>query len=286
MKKASILSLFVLVLTACEIFNKTAPPGNPIARVGSNFLYESDVQHLVSERISKSDSELLVTNYIDQWITEQVINLTAEREVSNQNPDFEDALEKYKFTLLKNALEEKIILENLDSVISEDEIKTAYNQYKSYFTLDNPIFQIRLFGLQNPNSKQKILLSKLPNANQKELKELDDLGFQFAPSYNLNDSIWLELPQLYNLIPASLFPENKIKQKNIFLEATDSLGFEYYVWVKNYLPAGESPPFSYLKENIRGIILLNRKEKIISNYYRDLLQEAKQKKQIEIFHQN
>lgn len=278
--------LLVWVFTACEIFKKTDPPGNPIARVGSTFLYESDLQGIVSEEITGKDSIQFIENFIEEWTTEQVINAKAEKELSNRAPDFTEAIEKYRLTLLKNALEQKIITEKLDSIVSEQEIAEGYTQYKNYFRLDYPIFQLRLFAMESPNKKQKQLLSKLPNAKLSDLKELDDLGFQYALGYNLNDSTWIDLAQLYNLVPANLFPENKLKQKNNFLEATDSLGLEYYVWVKNYLPAGESPPFSYLKENIKGIILLNRKEAIISNYYRDLLQEAKQKKQIEIFHQN
>ena len=58
-----ILIVLLVVVNSCD-FIKKSDDRTPIARVNENYLYEDDINGLVSEGASKEDSTLLIQNFI------------------------------------------------------------------------------------------------------------------------------------------------------------------------------------------------------------------------------
>ncbi|MFT6930603.1 MAG: hypothetical protein ACJAQ7_002093, partial [Sediminicola sp.] len=64
-----LLSAFALLFlgASCEGIWKKKKDNKAIARVGEVYLYEEDIAPLITDNMSKADSVLLVSNYINTW---------------------------------------------------------------------------------------------------------------------------------------------------------------------------------------------------------------------------
>jgi hypothetical protein len=76
MEKLLLRTFFVLgfsiVFIACDYFEKSEDK-EVLARVNESYLYKEDIESLVDESISKEDSILIVTNFINRWATQQLL---------------------------------------------------------------------------------------------------------------------------------------------------------------------------------------------------------------------
>ena len=75
------MSKLLLILTLCTAlvgcdFLEPKSAKEPVARVNDTYLYQEDIQALISENTTKQDSISIVANYIQRWATQQVLSVT------------------------------------------------------------------------------------------------------------------------------------------------------------------------------------------------------------------
>ena len=59
----------------------------PVARVNDKVLYKKDLKKLFRQRVSSQDSIVVVKNYIDNWIKEQLMLSRAEMNLSEDEKE-------------------------------------------------------------------------------------------------------------------------------------------------------------------------------------------------------
>ena len=111
--------IIVLVLVI-GLFSCSKEEGSPLAKVYDNYLYEKDIEGLVPEGLSSSDSLSFVQNYIKQWVESQIILNKAKKNIDD---DFTRQLEDYKNSLILNSYEAKIVNQLIDTNVSQQEIE-------------------------------------------------------------------------------------------------------------------------------------------------------------------
>ena len=72
------MSKLLLILTLCTAlvgcdFLEPKSAKEPVARVNDTYLYQEDIQALISENTTKQDSISIVANYIQRWATQQLL---------------------------------------------------------------------------------------------------------------------------------------------------------------------------------------------------------------------
>lgn len=152
MKKVAIGLILILTLASCQ--NSRNGNGDKIvATVYDKILYQSDLQDVLYEGISFNDSLVRTKAFIDKWIRRQLLIHQAENTIDKSELDFSRQMEDYRNSLIIYKYESMLVKQNLDTVISEEEIE-------KYLKDNSPVEMDR-------ESVRKILL----NVRRKELIE-------------------------------------------------------------------------------------------------------------------
>jgi hypothetical protein len=255
---------------------------NVVARVNDIFLYEKDIQKLISEDTTPEDSILIVNNYINRWATQQLlidqarINLSAD-----QLEQYEKLVQEYQNDLLTEAYKNVIVSKQLDSTITEQEYRDYYETNKENFRLKDLLVKLRYVQLPVNYEGLASVREKLGRYNEKDRKSLNSQDYQFISS-NFNDSVWVRKEILLNTLPAIRDNSEQVLKKSNFTQLQDSLGV-YLVKIEDVLNPNDTAPLSYVKPTLKQIILNKRKLELIKKLETDITRDAIETNNFEIY---
>lgn len=275
MKKICILMVVVTVLVGCHRKSDAY-----VARAYDNYLYASDLKDLVPKGTSPEDSVAIVSAYINQWVQQMVVLEKANRNVSD---NFEKELQNYKNSLLTYEYERLIVEQMLDTNVSESEIEQYYEANRSNFVLRTGIVKVVYVKVPNglPSiAKFKKLLNRAP-LSDKNLMEVQQLASTYAEDYHFDRDEWIPFHSFRTAVPVEAYNESSFLHNNRYIEISDKQ-YTYIAQILDYKTVDDVSPLEYEHDNIRTIILNQRKIEIIKNMQRDLLKEANAKGKIEI----
>mgnify|MGYP000686652616 FL=1 len=277
----SFLLILFLFSVSCNQFKVSKE--EVIARVGSVYLYRTDLEKELDLFINKDDSILNTRNFIDQWARNQIILQQAKINLNLEEIESLDALiDQYKIDLYSNTYKQTVLNKSIDTIISVQELDSFLIQNQSIFKLNSPLYQVRYIQLPHDNVDVNEIKRSFQRFNTEDVYFLDSLSFQFT-NHILVDSVWINKSNLLSEI-SFLNQENlnKYIKKSQFFEIEDSLGV-YLFFVKNHLMKGDIPPNEVLSPTIKNIILNQRKLKFNKQFEKDILHDAIKSKTYEIY---
>lgn len=277
----SFLLILFLFSVSCNQFKVSKE--EVIARVGSVYLYRTDLEKELDLFINNDDSILNTRNFIDQWARNQIILQQAKINLNLEEIESLDALiDQYKIDLYSNTYKQTVLNKSIDTIISVQELDSFLIQNQSIFKLNSPLYQVRYIQLPHDNVDVNEIKRSFQRFNTEDVYFLDSLSFQFT-NHILVDSVWINKSNLLSEI-SFLNQENlnKYIKKSQFFEIEDSLGV-YLFFVKNHLMKGDIPPNEVLSPTIKNIILNQRKLKFNKQFEKDILHDAIKSKTYEIY---
>ena len=96
-----------------------------------------------------------------------------------------------------------------------------------------------------------------------------DYCSQFANKFDEFKNEWINFSELVNQLPVNISEPEKFLKQNKKIEVTDS-SFLYLINIKSFKLKQELSPFEYVKNNIKKIILNNRRLQLLKNLEQDL----------------
>ncbi|MCF6167304.1 hypothetical protein [Lutibacter sp.] len=281
--KYTYLISLVLVLQSCNYFTIKNDTRQPVARVNDTYLYKGDLKNIIiTKDISKQDSTLLVNNFINNWVKQQLLLSKAQINLENKTEKFEDLVQKYREDLFINSYKEAVVKQYLDTKITADDIDKFYAENSQNFKLNEELLKLKYIKI-GKNVLNKKELIKLFKSTKKE--DLDSLKGKelFFKSYHLNDSIWVKYSDLIAKVPILKTVEKRqLLKKDNFIQKEDSLSL-YLVTIKKVLKRNETAPKSYVTPTIKQMILHQRKLLLLRNIEETLIDDATKKQQFEIY---
>ena len=278
------ITIFLLstMVVSCDYFRAPKKP-KAIARVGENYLFQDDIVDLVPKGTSKKDSVAIVKSFIDRWATQKLLFEVAERNIGTDKvAEFKSLIEQYKIDLYTKAHIESLVIRQIDTIVTDEQIDDYYTKNKQYFKNSSELVKLRYINLVKENPKFAKIKSKFSSFTKKDRKELEQLAVQFK-SYAFNDSIWVDINQVYEKIP---FINLENKQKYI----SSGINFQYpdstTVWlvkINKVLPKDSPTPLEFLKPTIKQIIINNRKLELINTIEKEITNDAIKDKKYEIY---
>jgi hypothetical protein len=246
-------------------------------------LYQEDVKDVVPKGTTKKDSLAIIKSFINQWATKKLLFEAAERNLSNDKvSEFNVLMDQYKVDLYTKAYIEELVIRQVDTLVTEKQIVDYYEKNKQYFKNPAELVKLRYINLVKENPKFAKVKSKFSSFTKKDKKELEQLAVQFK-SYAFNDSIWVDINQVYEKIP---FINIENKQKYI----SSGMNFQYpdssTVWlvkVNKVLPKNSATPLEFLRPTIKQIIINNRKLKLINTLEKEITNDAIKDNKYEIY---
>lgn len=282
--KLSRLSQFLvaaLMLYSCSYFSTEEIPDEAVARVENKFLYRSELQQLMSPNISVEDSTEIVTNYINKWIEEELLLSRANLNLGETQKNVEQQIEAYRKSLLIYAYEQQVVEQLLDTVVKAEDIEAYYAQHQSDFELKDYIVKV-LYVKLSPNApKIKKVKEWILSNQEKDRNNMLDYCRQFADNFYLNDATWLYFDDLLKEVPLEVYNIDDFLRSKKMVEFNDE-NYVYMLRIVDFRLKNSISPMVLEKENIRNIILNQRKIKLVSEMIKDIYQDASGKGLFEI----
>lgn len=282
--KKKITIIFTLFLFSCDLIQDKSD--QILARVNDDYIFNSDLKKVFPENLSIEDSILFTNNFINNWAKRKLLFEKAliNLDESEQNELF-DLIDTYKNEIFSYAYQEKIVKSTMDTIINERSIVDYYDLNKSNFKLNQEIIKARYLILNNKNYNLKEVTNRFRSYKSKDLIFLDSISLQFNAFY-FNDSTWINKDIFF-----SKFPEinNRLKQNitnnKLFYKFQDSLEL-YLIRIIDYKNKNDIAPFDFIKPTLKQVLINKKKLEFISNFEKEIIEDALQKKEFEIYENN
>lgn len=245
-----------------------------IAVAGEKKLSEEEYRRFNFLSNAVKDSLFISKKLIDNWAKDEFFYQEAKQKLSPEDMDVDAEVEKYRKELINYKYEVKLIENNLDTTITQEEIQAYYDANRDNFILKDNIAKVNYFKIPLASKAIDKIKKAIYSSNPKDKEQLYNLCLQYADNYFINDSTWLLLEDIKKEIPQLReLPEYNFYAGRYF-EFSDSLAY-YYLKIKEIKVKNALSPINFEMNNIRKIILNQRKMKLIRQYKEQILEKAK-----------
>ncbi len=266
-------------MSSCSLFERT--DDILLARLGDSYLYESDLQSILNKDLSSADSLAFIQQYAQNWAQEELLLQKAELNIDLSEFDIDKRLEDYRRSLLIHAYEQKLIQQNNDTLVSVDALQSYYKAHSDDYILANDVVKLMMVKVSivapELDSIKKWVFAK----DTLNLEAIEAYAHQYAKRFYYNPNEWLNWQEFERFLPTSSENETFFKQTNT-LYLKDSLDV-YFVKLFDQKVQGEIAPLEYVEEEIKSILLNQKKLKTVDVIQSKLLEDAKKSKQFEIY---
>jgi hypothetical protein len=277
LKNYNYIILF-LIFFSCDSFEfqkkESLLSDQPIASVYDESLFKEDLNFLLPKNIDKNDSIVLTRSIINSWAIQQLLLKKAvENTLENDNAEINDLVRDYKQALLINSYKERLVKQQLDTIIEKEEIINYYKKNNNNFRLNEELIKTRYIHFSNDLIDKKEVLKFFKNGSIEDLEALELRQFSFKKMM-LNDSVWTPLENVLLKLP---FSRNDLLKKTDLIKKEDSLGLYLAVTI-DVLLRNQIAPLGYIEPTIKQMILHQRKLQLIRDIEKIIVKDAIQNK--------
>ncbi len=256
--------------------------GKLVARVFDYQLFTSDLREVIPAGIASDDSARRAENFINAWVKEKLLVHKAEINLGNEQKNVDKQLTDYRNSLIIYAYEKELVRQKLDTVVADDLIQKYYDEHPNDFELKDNILKVIYVKVDKKAPNIAKLRTLIQSEKPQDKKSLESYCKQFGQNYFLDDEVWLLFDDLLKEVPIETYNKELFLQNNRFVELADSASL-YFINIKGFMTRNSHSPLAFEKENIRNIIINQRKRDMIERMHTDLYKEAMENKDIEIY---
>jgi hypothetical protein len=273
MNKAVNILIIIILLTSCKSRTEQVKRV-ALAKVGDFVLYYDEIPRLLQPGSSPSDSTAMVQNYINKWAKKELLYIKAEQ---NLTPEYKDELEKQlketRTNLVIYQYQRQMMLEKMDTTITDEEIESYYATNEKNFLLNSNIIKALFIKVpvETPGL-DKIRLWARSN-EQKDLQQLESYCYQFAEKFDDFNEDWVTMDKLSIELPQDIVNQEDFLKRYTWFETRDSSSV-YLISIKDFRLRYSLAPFEYVKNDIKSIILNSRRFEFLQSLENGIYNEA------------
>ncbi|MCP4553070.1 MAG: hypothetical protein GY834_13770 [Bacteroidetes bacterium] len=281
MKKHIFGIIILIVITSCNV----KPTGSDeviLARVGNYHLYESELKSIIPPNANPSDSLSLIKNFVNSWIRENLLVYQAENNLTEKQMDFDKQIESYRNSLIIFQYESLLVSQQLDTIVTDEEIESYYDKNRNSFKLRQNIVKVDFVQI-NLNSPYINKIKSFIFTNNDNLTDsLEIYSKMYADRFFINDDQWLSFDNLMSIIPIKTYNQEAFLKNNRYIEIKEE-PYQYFINFLGFSIRNDISPLSFEKENIKSIILNRRKTALINKMHNELFENALNSDIVEIY---
>jgi hypothetical protein len=276
-----LISLILFTLQSCSLFREKELE-EPVARVFEYYLYPSDLEKVIPSGTNQEDSMLLAKRYTETWVKDMLMQQRAKQALSEEQRDFDSQIAEYHRSLLIYTYRQMLLQQKMDTVVSENEISSYYEENSRNFVLEQNVIRGTFIKvpLSAPNLDQLQRWSW--NNREQDLVEMEKYCLNYAEKYNDFNDTWVDFSTITDQLPVRISDPVRYLNSYRNITSNDSL-FRYMVHISDHLTIGEEAPLEWVTNEITNIILNKRKIKFIKDLEHRVYTEGVSKNQFEIY---
>lgn len=279
----------IVFLGGCDLIKMKDEGGtseiqdDPIARVGEQYLYGSDIEGITTAGMSREDSSERVQRYLDTWIRKQLLIQEAATKIEFDEADIERKMLDYKYSLMGYEYQSYYVNQNLNTDVTDEEIQAYYNDNIDNFILKQNIVRGKFIKLPKGAPKANKVKGLIKSDRAEDIEELNSYSLSYATQYQMDDSVWMVFDEVIKNSPFAEIP-NKVQflKNQKFSEQSDTQ-FLYFLKIEEYRISDNVSPLEFVKDDIKSIIINKRKVELAKQLEEDVYERATKNEGFEIY---
>jgi len=269
--------IFFLQCTSVENSEKTV-----VAEVNDKKLFASDLSEVIPSGIDENDSADLANEYIEKWIKQELLIQKANENLSLEQKNVNRELQEYRNSLIIYKYKNELMKQRMDTTVTDEQIEQYYNSNTENFKLNKNIVKAIFVKIPNEVSNPSLLKSLAANTSEEGLSELKEYCLQYAKGFDIFIDNWVDFETVRNNIPQEIVDTEQFLTRNNQIELNDS-NYYYLVGIQEYKLKNELAPLEYMNNNIKNLILNQRKIEFLKQIEETIYIEGIQKNKFKIY---
>ena len=285
MNKIFIALCILLAIAGCKNGNNQNKR-IAVAQVGNTILYYDEMPQLVQKGINEADSAALFQNYINKWAKRELLLQKAENNLSPaMKQEIEKQLDETRSNLVIYQYQQKMLIEKLDTVITDSELESYYAANERSFMLNSNIVKALFIKLPVETPDIGKIRNLLRSNDQKDQQTLETFCYQFAEKFDDFNEDWIPMNRLTAELNENIENEENFLKKSTFYEKSDSVS-TYLVSIRDSRLSSSLAPFEYVKDDIKRIIWNTRRFEFIQSLENGIYNDALKENSFKIYNSN
>ena len=268
----------MLILFSCNDFNQDK--SEYIAKFKDHVLSKNELTKFIDNNNSQ-DSIFVANKIINEWAIKKILIEKAKLNLPEKDLDMLNKLvENYESELYSTTYLDALVNASINLEIDTIEIEDFYKKNIDLFKLKNNIFKLVYVKIYKDFSDVSDVSNRLRNFKNNE-KYLDSISYRFIDySYDANN--WKTQNDLMNIFPFLNTQKINSLKNYSFLQIKDSLNL-WLIKVLEYKKIGSYAPIDFVFPTLEYMSINNRKKKLNQSIKTDLIKNAIQNNELEIF---
>lgn len=268
--------LAVMFSISCRELPDYLVGSNTVARVGKKELSTTEIKEAMPAGLTGEDSLAFSQLYIDKWLIRQLKIEEADQLFSSSEEDIERLVEEYRQSLLMRKVDQYYIDDQMSEDFTEEDIAEYYNTHKSDFTLDRTLVKGRIVRLDDDYRQRTKLKEQMKRASSSPSADKAFTDMCEKNNFPIFDhrTEWINLTDFLAYLP--------IVRQQDYSDLLNTLGVQemmdnksrYYFELTSVCSKGNVAPLETVKDNIRRILITQRRSQIIKSHEQAIVSEA------------
>lgn len=266
----------LLTLISCRELPDYLVGSNTLARVGRNELSITEVKQAIPSNLRGEDSIAFAKHYVDKWLVRQLKIEEADELFPGSVNDIEKMVEDYRQTLLTGKVDQYYVDKLMNNELSDKDIADYYNTHKSDFTLDRTLVKGRILRFDGSYRQSKRLKEQMrkASASPTDAKTFSDVCEKNGFVLTDYRSEWINFSDFLANLPTTRSQEYDPLLDKMDIQEMEANGTRYYFDFTSVCRKGNVAPLESVSENIRRILLTQRRSEIIKTHEEEIVKRA------------
>jgi len=268
------IALILTLTVSCNTITRE-PDRTVVARAGERTLYLDQIpEGLVLKGMNETDSISAVHSFVRQWSRKELLALRAEENLTPEyKAEVNRQLDEMRNNLLIYQYQQQMIIQKLDTVITDNELQDYYVGNLSTFTLTSNL--VKALFIKVPATMPDIdkVRNLYRSSDPADMNALEELCYLYALRYDDYDEAWIPFTQLLLEVPLESANQEQWLERNSAVELRDDQ-YLYFVAIREYKLRSSVAPFEYIRNQVKTIILNNRRNDFLQKLEDGIYDEA------------
>lgn len=251
------------------------PKQEVVAECYGSVLYRQELAEAVPAGLSEDDSLLFAKRFVENWMREVAVAHEAGKQIPDLQEHLEPRIRNFEHQLARQYYGQWVVAAQLDTIVSEEEIATYYNQHPDKFSSGEKLYSFFFVSTEQPENLRVSTLIQSRDIN--DILELLSWCKGNAANYRL-DSAFTGLAELTAAAEGYYGNVQGLPTGVLQTYRTEKNGKKLFCFLKviETVSPGQSLPLRACRNEIRTLLLAQRKARFLEEAENRLVQQARE----------
>lgn len=257
--------------------------GEVLAKVYEAELYEADLKlYLKEQNYSYEDSATVADEFIQTWVDDQILLHAAKENKQIDQEQIDQKVEKFRKDMYILELEQLMVDEQLDTNISEAEIKKYYDSHQDEFQLND--YLVKVLYIKIPVDAPDIhqIGNKYKLYRESDIEEIELYAKIYASNFYYDEENWIYFDDLLKEIPLQDINKDRFIMNRSKIRFEEN-GYHYFLNILDFKLKNTLSPLSFEQNNIKERILNMRIKELRESVKTDIIKKAYESNSVTVY---